>query len=161
MHDKSHDHVAEHEGDDENLDMNRIGATGGLNDDPENFIDDDEPYVTKRSDRRSSVISAKLRAESVIVCDSTPQHIDVNLFMGRLKCFSQRASTTESALKQLQSWEKSDRVQYAILHDGINDVRASMDRSIIISNLKNCLLLMHEKFPNACVAYSEMLYVWA
>ena len=125
----------------------------------QDLIDDNEPYVTQRSDKRSSVTSAKLRAESVLICDSTPQHVDVNLFMGRLKCFKQRASTSDAALKQLQSWEPSDIVQYAILHEGINDVRANVDIATIISNLKNCLILMREKFPNACIAFSEMLFI--
>ena len=79
--------------------------------------------------------------------------------MRRLNCFKQIASTSDAALRQLQTWAPSDLVQYAILHEGINDVRANVDIATIISNLKSCLMLMHEKFPKACIAFSEMLFI--
>ena len=78
--------------------------------------------------------------------------------MGRTMVYHQRASTSSVASELLERWQPSDRVKYAILHVGVNDVRDGLSASDISENIKSCLNQMHVKFPNAYIGFSEILY---
>ena len=100
-----------------------------------------------------------LKSETVLIHDSTPKHVDMRRFMGRLQAYSQRASTTGNALKIVKSWPTSNKVKYATVHDGVNDVTDGTQTDTITNNLKCILTVMRNKFPNAKVSYSEILFI--
>ena len=103
--------------------------------------------------------SLLLKAETVLVHDSTPKHIDFKRYMGTLQAFSQRSSNSSKALHAIKSFPSSTKVKYATIHEGVNDVTDKVPTDIIVSNLKTCLTELHEKFPNACIAFSEILFI--
>ena len=51
------------------------------------------------------------------------------------------------------------KVKYAALHNGVNAVRDNCERSDIYDSIVACLNKMHEVFPNACIAFSEILFM--
>ena len=80
-------------------------------------------------------------------------------YMGSMPAFSQSTSTTVHALQVLNEWEPSDKVKYAVAHTGVNDITNGTSMHTIISNLKKLLNLMSDKFPQAVIAYSEILFI--
>ena len=98
-------------------------------------------------------------AESVIIGDSTSKHINPKRYMGRTPSFKQRASTSTIAVDMVENWNPSDKVKHAVLHVGVNDIRDGVPVEDIASNLQSSLNAMHRIFPNACIAFSEVLYI--
>ena len=103
--------------------------------------------------------AALMRTESLVLCDSTPQHIDKKMFMGQLQVFIDRASDTNKAKVQVDSYPTSDNMKYATVHEGVNDITNGISPCEIIANIKYILDKMKTKFPNAKVAFSEILYI--
>ena len=73
--------------------------------------------------------------------------------------FMQKASTSESAITTLNRWEENGKCKYAVAHVGVNDVTNGTSANHIIDNIKSMLDIMHEKLPNAVIAFSEILYI--
>ena len=121
--------------------------------------DDDDCVFSERKADRHQRLNLLLRAETVFVHDSTPQHIDFKRFMGNLQAYSLQSSTSGKALDIIKSWPSSDKMKYATIHEGVNDVTNKESTHIIINNLKSCLTELRLKFPNACIAYSEILFI--
>ena len=59
----------------------------------------------------------------------------------------------------VEKWTPSDKVKTAVVHAGINDVRARKDSNQITSDMKYCLETMKGKFPGASIGFSELLYI--
>ena len=76
-----------------------------------------------------------------------------------MPAFSKSTSTTDHALKVVSEWEKSEKVKYAVAHTGVNDVTNGTSAHVIIKNLKKLLTIMSEIFPQAVIAYSEILFI--
>ena len=74
--------------------------------------------------------------------------------------FGHTQTNTVSAVSDvLETWKPSDIVKYAALHVGVNDARNGLTASDIAEGIKSCLNQMHVIFPNAYIAFSEILYV--
>ena len=119
----------------------------------------DDSAFSAQPPERHQATDLLLKAETVTVHDSTPKHIDFRRFMKPLRSFTQRSSNTSKALKAIKSFPPNSKVKYAILHEGVNDATDKLPTEEIISNLKLCLSEMHTKFTNACIVYSEILFV--
>ena len=128
----------------------------------DSFSGDEHEVVeeyTNAQGRRSAAYSIKRKAESVLLKDSTGRSVDMQKYMGSMPAFSQTTSTTDHALNVMKEWETSEKVKYAVAHTGVNDVTNGSSSHIIIKNLKKLLNMMYEKFPEAVIAFSEILYI--
>ena len=119
----------------------------------------DDAFTMDSSQRRSRKIKLRDAAETVLIGDSTIKHVDGKRYMGRTPSFIQRASTASIALDVLETWTPNSNVKFAVLHVGVNDVRDGLSACDISENVKSCMNQMHTIFPNACIAFSEILYI--
>ena len=62
-------------------------------------------------------------------------------------------------LWQHKGWRKNGNVQSADLHVGVNGVREGKDTNIIAYDFVKCLQNMAECFPNAKLAFCEILLI--
>ena len=98
-------------------------------------------------------------AEAVLIGDSTTKYVDRDRFMGRHRSYLQRASTSTTSKRLTSEWPIVENAKYAVLHVGVNDVRDGVANEIIENNIRHSLSNMHLKFPNAHIAFTEILYV--
>ena len=119
----------------------------------------DPGEYTTQPGPRSAQFNPRRNAESVLLKDSTGRCIDIGKYMGQIPAYSTTTSTSSHALKLISTWEKSEKVRYAVAHTGVNDVTDGTGSHTVIRNLKSLLSKMHDKFPNAVVAFSEILYI--
>ena len=115
-------------------------------------------FTTQKGDR-FAMYNIRSNAEAVLLHDSTGKYVDGNKFMGSLKAYKQKASTAEKANDILKGWKVNTKCKYAVAHTGVNDVTDGTSAHRIIKFLKQLLDLMHEKHPNAVIAFSEILYI--
>ena len=87
------------------------------------------------------------------------KHVDTERYMGRLPVFYEIASTSDVAVSTAQRWKDSDIVEYAVLHNGVNDVTNGTEIATVKRNLQSTLLELKLKFPKAKIGFSEILYV--
>ena len=139
--------------------QNLNGETGNTDSDLSGAASANDSGFSGPPPQRHQATNLLLKAENVTVHDSTPKHVDFNRFMGSRQSFSQRSSNTGKALIAIKSFPTSNKVKYAILHEGVNDVTDKLPTEEIISNLKLCLTELHTKFSNACIVYSEILFI--
>ena len=132
-----------------------------LNDDsPHTEGDDANETFTSPQRRRSQREHLRQQADVILITDSTGKYVDSSRFMGRQNyTFHERASTSDTALRNLNRWTANDNVKFVVLHNGVNDVRDGKTVSEIVDNLKSSLSTTKKRFTRAQSAYSEMLYI--
>ena len=132
-----------------------------LNDDsPHTEGDDANETFTSPQRRRSQRKNLRQQADVILITDSTGKYVDSSRFMGRQNyTFHERASTSDTVLRNLNRWPANDNVKSVILHNGVNDVRDGKTVSEIVDNLKSSLSTIKKLFTRAQKAYSEMLYI--
>ena len=147
------------------IDVSRRRETYLLSRGPMATVDDDDvseaESVGSYEHDRPQRLKMKIRdaAETVIIGDSTPKHIQSKRYMGRTPAYVQKASTSTVALDILESWKPSKIVKYAVIHVGVNDIRSDVPVDDITNNLQASMDAMNTIFPDACIAYSEVLYI--
>ena len=117
----------------------------------------DEPETVTH--RHGQLEHLKREAETLIFGDSTTKYVDGRRYMGRMQSFKQRVSTASAAKDVLSQWAPSRKVQYAILHVGVNDIRGDKESDSIQADIIQSLDTMREKFPDAKVGFSEILFI--
>ena len=120
---------------------------------------DNNGYNIVTNKRADKLDQMKQQAQHIVFGDSTTKYIDKNRYMGRSPCFLQRTSTTSMAYDTTKGWRKNENVQSAVLHVGVNDVREGKDTNTIGYNVVKCLQNMADCFPNAKLAFSEILLI--
>ena len=120
---------------------------------------DSESLVFQDIRRRHPQDQKKQEAENILFGDSTVKYIDNDRYMGRAPSYIQRSSTASVTKTMVEKWTPSDKVKTAVVHAGINDVRARKDSNQITSDIKYCLETMKGKFPGASIGFSELLYI--
>ena len=130
-----------------------------LNDDsPHTEGDDANETFTSPQRRRSQPEHLRQQADVILITDSTGKYVDSSGFMGRQNyTFHERASASDTVLRNLNRWPANDNVKFVILHNGVNDVRDGKTVSEIVDNLKSSLSTIKKLFTRAQEAYSEML----
>ena len=113
----------------------------------------------KQRDSRFAMYNVRSNAESILIHDSTGKFVDGNKYMGSLKVYKQSANTAEKANEILNRWVVNTNCKYAVAHTGVNDVTDGTSPHRIIKHLKDLLDLMHDKHPNAVIAFSEILFL--
>ncbi len=99
-------------------------------------------------------------AASVIFGDSLTGPFKENQFDPRGTCKVQ-AFTSAQLLKEAKKCEPNENVKSVTCHVGINDVMTNYDEvksDHSTDDLKHALVILHEKFPNAVIGYSEAIY---
>ncbi len=97
---------------------------------------------------------------SIIFGDSLTGPIRETQFDNRGTCKIQ-AFTSSQLLKEVKRCEPNPNVKSATCHVGINDVMTNNDQvkpEHSTDDLKHALVILHEKFPNAVIGYSEAIY---
>ena len=139
------------------LDSESSSDSGSETDTP-NSNDDGEFREQRRS--RGQRDRNKHQADAILITDSNGKYIDPRRFLGKnTNVYHDKAAITGIASKMLQSWTKSDRVKYCVLHCGINDVRSGKAASEIVKNIEQSLGYMTKCFPCAKTGFSEILYI--
>ena len=100
-------------------------------------------------------------AEAILIGDSTTKHIDKDKFMGYRSFQLHRSSTSISARNAIINIAPSNSIKFGVLHVGVNDVRDGSIPDETVENIERCLTDLKNKFPNAKVAFTEILYVGA
>ena len=138
-----------------------VGTENHNSPDNHNSMDDltNNSHFSAPPSSRHQQTNLLMRSETIMIHDSTPKHVQFKRYMGSLHAFSQRASTSSKALDVIRSFPQNTKMKYATLHEGVNDITDKVSTDIIISNLTSCLTELNEKFPNACIAFSEILFI--
>ena len=97
-------------------------------------------------------------AKVILMCDSVARHVKPALFFGARYAKIVKSAWASTSTKVMEKWRSSENVEYFIMHLGIRDVRD--DRSIgdIIDETKTCMETAAQKYKNARILYSEILY---
>ena len=97
---------------------------------------------------------------SIIFGDSLTGPFRENQFDNR-GTYKIQAFTSSQLLKEIKKCEPNPNVKSVTCHVGINDVMTNSDQvkpDHSTHDLKHALIILHEKFPNAIIGYSEAIY---
>ena len=72
-----------------------------------------------------------------------------------------RSSTSISARNAINNIAPSDSIKFGVLHVGVNDVRNGSIPDETVGNIERCLTDLKDEYPNATVAFTDILYVGA
>ena len=70
-----------------------------------------------------------------------------------------RVSTASQARSVIQATQSSQKMEIAILHVGLNDLRQGKSVQQVSSDIEACIRTLSSKYPRASIGYSELLYV--
>ena len=119
--------------------------------------DDDDRF---RQPRRRRTPRMTNNTDVILIGDSTLKYVDAERLMGRsLKTTIHSTSTSDTVYECVNRFLHNANVKYVIIHNGVNDVRGQKDVDNIVDKLQKSFDKLKDLFPNAILAFSEILFV--
>ena len=98
--------------------------------------------------------------QGILLVDSIGKHVNENRLFGyRIPTRVERIGTATEAKARVKEWRSSSSVQHITLHVGLNDLREGKSKDEIQKTLEETIIEAADTYPNAKIAYSEMLHV--
>jgi hypothetical protein len=111
------------------------------------------------SDMSDNVTTIPLTTSICIMGSSNIKYINPRRCFGKKSVTIITQSTAQRAKHTLENSQQNRDLECFILHIGLNDLRNGQSTGVVQNDLKSCLQSAVNLFPNAKIAYSEMLHV--